>query len=213
MRFEALIFDVDGTVADTLPVCVKAFQVAVKAHEGRDIGVEEIEAQFGPSEEGMLQQLAPSAPKKALATYLREYEQAHQSCTSAFPGITQLLDAAKQRGCRLGVVTGKGPVSAKITCDVLGLSRYFESVEAGSPDGSIKVQSIAKLLALWGLVPSKVAYIGDAPSDIDAARSAGVASIAACWAPGADRLSLAEKSPDALFDEVRGLQAWLLGSE
>ena len=54
-----LIFDLDGTLANTLPVAIAAFQHTFRTHVGRDYSPAEIRAMFGPSEEGILRNAAP----------------------------------------------------------------------------------------------------------------------------------------------------------
>ena len=69
-RLRALIFDFDGTLADTLPICVGAFQGALRQHTGRRMSATEVTALFGPNEEGMLSEILPDAFEPAMATFL-----------------------------------------------------------------------------------------------------------------------------------------------
>ena len=59
MNLGGLIFDLDGTLTDTLPVALAAFREAVRVYSDRSYTDEEIVARFGPTEEGMLQRLVP----------------------------------------------------------------------------------------------------------------------------------------------------------
>jgi phosphoglycolate phosphatase/pyrophosphatase PpaX len=61
----------------------------------------------------------------------------------------------------------------------------------------------------WSLGPAAVVSVGDAPSDVTAARAVGVSAVGAAWATTTDRSLLVEKSPDAIFDRVADFGAWL----
>ncbi len=91
----------------------------------------------------------------------------------------------------------------------LGLESYFDVVEAGAAEGPIKPASIQQVLARWSLSPSQVAYVGDAPSDIDAARQVGVAAIGAAWARPEQAEALKARAPLAVFDRVDCFVAWI----
>ena len=60
----AVVFDFDGTIADTLPLCIAAFRQAVEPHAGRRVSDEEIIATFGPSEEGTIRALIPEEVRR-----------------------------------------------------------------------------------------------------------------------------------------------------
>ncbi|MCA1841367.1 MAG: HAD hydrolase-like protein [Actinobacteria bacterium] len=209
MNLRGLIFDLDGTLADTIPICVKAFQHTLNAHSGPRLSREEIESLFGPTEEGMLQRVLPEYSPVALETYLTEYERLHSASTLPFDGIAPLLDSLQSRGVRLAVVTGKGSRSAEISCRALGVRSYFTHIEAGSPNGVSKPAAITRVVGEWSLRPPGVAYIGDAAADVDAARSAGVVSVGAAWTPAASHSLLQAARPDFLFWTVPDFAFWV----
>jgi pyrophosphatase PpaX len=208
MKLQGMIFDLDGTLADTIPVCIEAFQHTFQYYLGQAFTDRDIEAMFGPNEEGMLQRHLPNTWPQALNMYLVEYERAHANCQSPFTGITPLLTNLRARGLHLGIVTGKGLGSARISARVLGLDPYFDGIEVGSADGAIKQARIRALLTRWAVAPQVVAYIGDAPTDIDAAKHAGVVAVAAAWAASASATALAVRQPDVLFRRVADFAIW-----
>jgi phosphoglycolate phosphatase/pyrophosphatase PpaX len=208
-RLRGVIFDLDGTLADTLPLCIAAFRLAVEPLAARTLTDAEIIATFGPSEEGTIRALAPDHFAAGLAGYLRHYEALHDTCPAPFAGVPALLAFLKARGARLGLVTGKGAGSAWISLRRFGLADVFEAVETGDPSGPVKAGGLRRILAGWRMAPEQAVYVGDAPSDILAARAAGVPVVGAAWAGTADRARLAALHPDALLTSVADLKAWL----
>lgn len=205
-----IIFDLDGTLGDTLPLCIKAFRQAIEPLAARTLTDAEIIATFGPSEEGTIQQLIPDHYEKALAAYLHGYATLHDMCPNPFPGIPELLDSLQKKDIRLALVTGKGPKSTAISLERFGLDNFFTEVETGSPAGPVKAEKIAAVLQAWKEISkSQVIYVGDAPSDITASRQAGIAVVAAAWAPTAEPERLQALHPDKLFYTVEAFRQWV----
>ncbi len=205
-----VLFDLDGTLGNTLPICIGAFRKAILPFAGRELSDEEIIHTFGPSEEGTVHVLAPGHEAEALSEYLRHYAELHDSCREPFPGVVELLTDLKNRGVRLALVTGKGQGSADITLARFRLAPFFEHIEVGSPLGPRKADAIRDILAWWNMEPTAALYVGDAPSDIPAARKAGTFVVAAAWAETAEPEILRAENPDALFTSLREFEAWLL---
>jgi phosphoglycolate phosphatase/pyrophosphatase PpaX len=122
-----MIFDLDGTLGETVPICIQAFQQTLHHYLGWTLMAPDVIAMFGPSEEGMLQRQLPQTWPAALEVYLKEYERAHVTCPAPFPGLTTLLTGLRRRGLRLGIVTGKGLRSATISARVLGFGRLLRT--------------------------------------------------------------------------------------
>jgi phosphoglycolate phosphatase-like HAD superfamily hydrolase len=209
MQLRGVIFDLDGTVGDTLPVCFVAFRDVFQAYLNRTYSDTEIRAMFGPTEEGMIQQAVPGRFDEAFTAYLSAYEKAHASCREPFPGMRQALEALERCGVRRAIVTGKGPRSAEISLRVLGLDRSFERVEAGSPEGNVKPKNMRRVIEAWGFEPAAVACVGDAPGDIRAAREIGAIPLAAAWARTADYEALRALGPRETFRCVDEFLEWI----
>jgi phosphoglycolate phosphatase-like HAD superfamily hydrolase len=209
-KIKGIIFDLDGTIGDTLPLCIKAFRHSIEPLTGRSITDAEIIATFGPSEEGTIMALAPDHYDQGVADYLQHYQDFHSMCPAPFEGIINLLDLLKEKGTRIAMVTGKGKHSTAISLSQFGLTSYFELVETGVPGGPRKAEGIQQILEQWAdFSQDDVLYIGDAPSDITASRKAGIAIVAAAWAKTAEPELLRKLHPDALFYSVSGLEKWL----
>jgi HAD superfamily hydrolase (TIGR01549 family) len=212
-KLKAVIFDLDGTLANTLPLCIRAFRESVEPLISRSVSDEEIIATFGPSEEGTIMALAPNHYELGVQSYLNHYVQYHDMCPELFDGIKPLLEQLHNSGIKLAMVTGKGRKSADISLERFGIAHYFGLIETGMPQGPSKPQGIKAVLNRWaGLDKDEVVYIGDAPSDITACREAGIAIVAAAWAETAEPEKLKPLNPDHLFYTVPAFAEWLLAS-
>ena len=214
MGLRGVIWDVDGTLCDTLPLCLAAFRRVYRDHLGREVGDDEIVAGFGATEAGTIRRVIPAGWEAAEGEYLAEYERRHDELARLFPGILDLLATLRGRGVRQAVVTGKGPRSAALTLDRLGLAGFFERVEVGSPDGPIKPAGIRAVLEAWEIEPGEVAYVGDTPYDSAAAREVGVTPIRAAWSPTAGGMAEYEHAeaarPAATCTSPGQFLAWAL---
>jgi pyrophosphatase PpaX len=209
MKLQGVIFDLDGTLGNTLPVVFEAFQRTLLEFLGHHYTDREIRALFGPTEEGIFQQLVPEQWQACLQTYLAAYDEIHAQYAHPFPGIEDALQLLKQCGVPLAIVTAKGHHSAAISLRHLGLAHYFDAVETGTAEGAVKPKFIRKVLARWGASSCQVAYIGDAAYDMEAAREAGVIPLGAAWAATADADRLNALSPLATFRSVDDFIRWI----
>jgi len=211
MRIRGAIFDMDGTLGDTVFVSVEAIVRTVFQLTGQRFAHPEIINRFGPTEAGILRQLLPEEAWEASEQiFLAEYTSIHQDHTiGAYPGMSDVLDLLERHQVRQAIVTGKGRESAEISLQFFQLNGYFDAVETGSLEGSVKKECIRKVVDRWQLPPEDVLYIGDAPSDVTIARSAGVCPISVAWADTSEASQLALTKPCAVFERVQDLKTWL----
>jgi len=206
--FKGFIFDLDGTIANTLPLCIEAFRKSIEPLANRRLSDEEIVATFGPSEEGTIMALAPLHYDTGIKNYLIHYEELHSMCPEPFEGMRELLERLKSNAYRLAMVTGKGKYSTVISLNTFNLLDVFEIIETGAPQGPRKSEGIMAVLDAWNVTDkSSILYIGDAPGDIFAARKAGIPVAAATWASTTDRNELLQMHPDYLFETIEELES------
>ena len=207
MAIKGMIFDMDGTLANTLPAVLKALREMFAHFTGREYADAEIPAMFGPSEEGMIRlRVAEGDYPAALETFLDRYAAYHAE-NEPFPGVVRLLKTLEARGIRRAIVTGKGPGTAEISMRLLEFAPYIETLVTGSPNGAAKPEAIRQVLDAWNLSPAEAAYVGDVPYDMQAAREAGVLPLGAAWAKTA---SVREGDGAArLFYSVEELIEWV----
>ena len=207
---KVLIFDLDGTIGNTLPHCIKAFRHAIEPLINRSLTDAEIIATFGPSEEGTIMALAPNHYDKGITDYLSYYKTFHAICPNPFPGIRDLLDSLKSKGLGLAMVTGKGKHSTAITLKEFGLEHYFEMIETGWAAGPRKPAGIQNVIQHFAPIDKKeMIYIGDSPSDIMDCKQVGIPVVAAAWAETADIEKLIVLQPDEIFLNVSEFVDWL----
>ena len=209
-KIKAVIFDLDGTLANTLPLCVEAFRRSVEPLAQRTVSDEEIIATFGPSEEGTIMALIPEHYDKGVADYLKFYESMHYLCNEPFKGIVELLGDLRNKKVKIAMVTGKGKYSTDISLKQFDLGGFFELIETGSPSGPRKAEGIQLILNNWpDIQTDEVIYVGDSPGDIIASRKAGIPAIAAAWADTAELQKLELLNPDKIFYNIKDFSEWL----
>lgn len=206
---KCMIFDLDGTIGNTLPLCIAAFKRSIEPLAGRVLSNQEIIDTFGPSEEGTIRALIPDHYDQGVEDYLKHYRDLHGMCPEPFKGITEVFEYAKERDVRLAMVTGKGEHSTKITLAIFGLRSYFDIVETGSPLGPRKVQGIQNVLRQLGVAPEESLYVGDTPSDIESSRAAGIPVVSAAWAETAEPELLRSLQPDKLFTTIEDFKRYV----
>lgn len=205
MPITALIFDMDGTLGDTLPSILIALRETFARFAGRIYTDDEILAMFGPSEEGIIRRrVPPDLYEPALQYYLDRYADLHAD--QPFPGIRELMSHLKERGFRMAVATGKGPKTAIISMRAYGLDDFIDRLETGSAHGAVKPELIRSIVNGWGLPVDQVAYVGDAQSDMTDARSVGVLPLGAAWSRSS---SITAADTPYRFTTVQALRRWL----
>jgi phosphoglycolate phosphatase-like HAD superfamily hydrolase len=209
LKIAAALFDLDGTLVDTLAICYKAFRAAVFASNGPSLTDAEIHNLFGPSEDGMMKHVFPGAWEDALDLYFAEYERLLPTCAVVVPELLSVVRLLQRRDVRTAVVTGKSRVSAMMSLRHFGIEEAFEAVETGSPTGVVKAEAIARILNDWKIERAAAIYVGDGAVDMRAAREAGVLAVGAAWAFGARAAELEPAGANLIFTDVREFATWL----
>lgn len=204
------IFDLDETLANTLPLVLEAFHGSIGRLSEKKLTDQDFINTFGPSEEGTVMALVPDLFDEALAGYLDLYGRLHAKlCPEMVPGAKELLLELKERGILLAVVSGKGMKSLMLSLEAFGVADWFDHIEGGLRSGPSKPLKIKMTLDALRLAPEEVIYIGDAPSDIAAAREAGIGIASAAWCASANAEKLRSLQPDFVAESVEALSAWL----
>jgi pyrophosphatase PpaX len=214
-RWPVVLFDLDGTLADTIGLIVASYNHAFRTVMGTERDEAEIRAWIGRP---LLESFAAVAPEHAaeLDEVYRAWNIAQtESLLREYPGLRELLADLSGAGVRTGVVTSKRSQTALLALRGVGLEEEvpllatLEDTDRHKPLPDPLLHAARTL----GVEPGDCVYVGDAVVDIEAARAGGMSAVAVTWGAGS-RGDLEAAGPDALVgsvDELRqvlGLAPW-----
>lgn len=198
---KAIIFDFDGTLADTLPICFYAFQAVFKEFDNIEVTSDEIKAMFGPSETGIIREyLIDSNHDQAIELYYEKYSEKHRELVLDNEKMNDLLLQLKREGYKLGIVTGKARRSLLISLECLNMSDLFDVIITGDDVGTPKPhpEGVNKALEHLNIKNTEAVFLGDSEADILAGKQANVHTIGVQWLPNYQTLEFSVQ-PDQMF--------------
>lgn len=206
-----VVFDFDGTLADTIDLIVEGFQHATTEVLGFAEDRATIVAGIGRILEDRMADIAPERVPDLVAAYVPYLEAHLTSRVTAYPGIPELLRDLRAAGVRVGIATSRRRSQTEDALDALGLDHLIEAISGLEDTAAHKPspEPVLRSLDLLGAVPGEAAYVGDAAVDIQAARAAGAAAVAVTWGAG-PQAALAE-GPDHVATTTAELREILLG--
>jgi HAD superfamily hydrolase (TIGR01509 family) len=183
----AAIFDLDGTLADTFALVFASWNEAMREPlGGREYSAQEIMARFGVPDPDMIRRELPHEhQERAVQVYHDFYQQRHEELVRTFDGVREMLEELSRRKVPMGLVTGKGRQTMRITLRMLGLEKCFVVTLSGDDVERQKPAPDALLLAAQALCvePRDCAMVGDSPADVTAGKAAGMITVVAGWHP------------------------------
>jgi pyrophosphatase PpaX len=201
---KAVIFDFDGTLADTLPVCFLAFDAVFREFDNREVTTEEIKAMFGPSETGIIREnLKNKNYDEAIKLYYEIYSKRHRNIVQDNEEINTLIRQLKTNGYKLGIVTGKARRSLDISLDCLGLKNFFDVIVTGDDVEYPKPhpEGINKVLKNLNVSHKEAVFLGDSDADIMAGKQANVHTIGVHWLPNYQTIEFSVQ-PDEVYSNI-----------
>jgi pyrophosphatase PpaX len=201
----ALLFDLDGTLVDSIDLILASFRHAFETVQGASPADEELIVGIGTP---LLAQFQPYARSEAeldalVGAYRAFQRDQHDRLLREFAGTRETLGILKGRNHPMALVTSKMVDMAMRALDFTGL-RGFMDVVVGcdsctrhKPDP----EPVHVALRQLGLAPRDALFVGDSPHDIVAGNAAGVATVAALWGPFS-RATLEAARPTHLLDRV-----------
>lgn len=180
MRYSHIVFDIDGTMMDTEKPDLVSFQRTIKEVTGKDIPWEELRFAFGiPGADALKQMKMDLSALEIWNRHMRSFKDEIE----LFPGIREILEVLKEKGCRLGIVTSKNRKEFEQDFTMFGLNDYFDIVicadatEKHKPFGD----PLLKYMEKAGAQAADVLYVGDSKYDSSCAKDAGVDFVLAGW--------------------------------
>ncbi len=203
-----MIFDFDGTLADSFPSFVRILNTAAVRYRFRQVAPHEVNALRGLSSRALMRHLG-IAPWKVplIARHHRREATQHLAEVRLFPGVDAMLRTLAAAGVRLALVSSNSEANVR---QVLGpelIALFTEHAYGVSLFG--KASRFRQLLRRSGIPPDAALAVGDDLRDLDAARAAGIAFGAVSWGYTlAD--ALCARAPEAHFATVPDIAAAVL---
>ena len=183
MRYQTYLFDMDGTLLDTLDDLTAAVNHTLAQYGYPQRTREEVRRGLGSGAVRLMAAMLPQGEDTPeFAAIMRDYKawyQAHTCVeTRPYPGIPELLDALRQRGCKVAIVSNKphGAACALAARFFPGIPTFGESPETPRKPAPNMVRH-----ALAALNAESAVYIGDSEVDVETARNAGLPMISVAW--------------------------------
>ena len=215
-EIRAVLFDLDGTFADTLPDLCDALDEALAEH-GLDSVPAEILRPFVSrgarvmAERACNDRLDAATRKIVLKRFLELYRSNVARRTRLIGGISDLLAALEARGIAWGIVTNKRSEWTDPLMRVLDPEARAACIVSGDSTANAKPhpQPLLHACRLAGVSPASCVYVGDAENDMLAARRAGMRGVAVSYGYIAEDDDPRVWGADAIIDAPEDLLAWL----
>jgi len=200
-----MIFDFDGTIADTFHSAVAVLNQLADEFGYRAAGPEEIAELTSLGLRELIDRVGLSWHRvPALAVRVRQEMSRKMHLIAPCPGVVDALTALRARGVRVGILTSNNRDNVDKFLGTQPELR-FDFISAGSGLFS-KERRLKRLLATQRLAREETCYVGDEVRDIEAARAVGMRAVAVTWGFSSAQL-LAASSPDHLIADPSELFA------
>ena len=184
-KYDALLFDLDGTLADTYAIVLSCFRYSIHEVLGKDLPDEELMKKVGQPLAVQMEDFSDDANERAelLRVYSEYSEEIHDNMITVFPGVIQGLAQLKLAGYKMAIVTSKRRYMAEHGTKLLGIHGFFDEIVSSDDTEKHKPNPEPVLYACekLGVNPEKCAFVGDSPFDLQAGRDAGCDTIAVSW--------------------------------
>lgn len=215
MKYKAVLFDMDGTVLDTLGDLAAAVNHTLREFSMPERSIAEVAAALSNGAAYLIAHTVPAGtPKeltdKVLAAYAPYYDAHCDILTGPYDGIVPLMEKLRDRGVKLAVISNKQDTAVKPLAE-----KYFpgllEIAVGESAEVRRKPNPDAVLAALChiGVEREEAIYVGDTEVDLQTARNAGMECASVDWG-FRTREQLVEIGAEHIFDTVQELEEYLL---
>lgn len=180
MKIKGFIFDLDGTLADTLPELNRAMNVTRSRFGLEPIGRKEVLYGINDGPRNFVKRTFPENTDDATidaATewYIKDYEDYYKNTKTAFDGMVETIAKIRSAGCRVAVLTNKADVAANLLVKQIFGEGVFEVIW-GVKDKPLKPTPDAALqiAKIFNAAPDEVCFVGDSHIDMQTGVNAGM---------------------------------------
>lgn len=207
-RWRGVLFDLDGTLVDTLDLILASYRHTMRAHLGEAPPDAEWMRTMGRPLIVQLEEFAqtPEQRQSMFEMYLAHNEANQERLVRSFPGVKEAVAAIREAGYRLGIVTSKIGANARRELRSCGLDGLFDALVGATDVAHPKPhpEPVLRGLDAIGCAADETLLVGDSVYDLEAGRAAGVETAAALWGPF-ERARLAESEPDYWLEDISAL--------
>ncbi len=213
MRYDAVIFDLDGTLTESEPGITKSVQYALEKMGRPPLDAGALRRFIGPPlmEAFMgLARMSEAEAEQAVRAYRERFSETGWRENAVYPGIGPLLRSLKANGAYVAVATGKPRDFSQRILDYFGLSPFVDRLEAVT----LADHHADKAALVRRALPARyeaACVVGDRAGDMEGARANGVDGIGALYGYGS-RAELEEAGASHVAESVAALSEWLLGT-
>jgi phosphoglycolate phosphatase len=206
LRYETLIFDLDGTISDPSTGISRSINYALESLSYDPVDPQRIRTLIGPPLTQIFEHFLGALPGPDMQDLVDKYRERYATIGYAeneiYEGIPGIIGQLADTGYRMGICTSKRADYAQRIVDMFGLGQHFSFVNGGG-DGIEKRQQIESMIAL-GMTANTAIMIGDRAVDVVAGKSNDLASAGVLWGFG-ERPELEEAAPDHLLESPTDL--------
>lgn len=183
--YDTYLFDADGTLFDTVDLICTCFQYVAGKYAGKTLAREKIIRGIGlPLAEQLAHHLGAAADHTVIADDYRDYQMTIlNTSVTLFPHVLETLQALKDAGRQLGIVTSRKRASLELMLATTGTDKYFDVLI--TPEDTCRhkphAEPVLKAMALLGAEKAGTVFTGDALYDIESGRRAGVDTVFVAW--------------------------------
>lgn len=201
-----ILFDLDGTLIDTVELIYSSFKYATETVLGRNYTRDELLQNLGRPLLDQMVAFSPSRAEELVEAYHRHNIAHHDEMIRPYPGVSRTLATLKNKGFLIGVVTSKRRDLAERGLSVCGLDKYIDKLVAMEDTARHKPDPMPVniIMKQFGISSADALFVGDSPFDLTAGRQAGAHTVAALWGPF-KRETLSRENPETEIEKIEEL--------